>query len=91
MSSDELSETNVAELLEILSKLIKHSNLNNKTKSGHEQAVLDVISNICNGARTDGGGRLTKQANIHAMDSRIPSIIDATGDILFYEQGLYMH
>ena len=36
LRSGGLSETNVAELLDILSKLIQYSNLNDKTKSGHD-------------------------------------------------------
>ena len=74
----------MAKLIDILSQLIKYSNLNDKTKSRHEQAVPDTISKMCKGTRTDGGGCLIRRANRHAMDHCTLSMIDATGDMIFY-------
>ena len=33
------------------------------------------------GSRVDGGGRLIKRANRHALDPRCPSLINGTGTI----------
>ena len=50
-----------------------------------ERSIPDIIRNICQQIRVDGGQRLMKRANRHAVDPRSPQLLDATAAIKTFE------
>ena len=80
-----INDVEVAKIIHIVASFVKYSNMCNKETKRFEQALPDVLINTCKGSRLDGGGRLMKRANRHAMDNRAVSLISCSGCIEFTE------
>ena len=60
-----------------------YSSLSKKSIPLYERSLPDIIVKFAKGSRIDGGYRLMKRANRHAMDPRCPSLLNASGAICF--------
>jgi hypothetical protein len=81
LQSDELIDNDIVELIALLAKLMTYPFLDCTDKKLNEQAIPGILADICRGSHFDGGERLTKQANRHAMDPRTHLVIDEKGAI----------
>jgi hypothetical protein len=83
LRAEELSDTEVRDIVRILSQLITYSSATDKTVGLHQRALPDLLVSFAQGSRIDSGERLMTRASRHATDPRSPSILSATGEITF--------
>ena len=86
LKSNQLTNKDVAHIIRILVAFVTYSHIENNNKKLHEQALLDLICNVCNESCADGGICLMKRANHHTMDPQSTSILSFSGNIKFKDR-----
>lgn len=75
-----IQSNELCDIIDIFSGLVTYSSLYNTSEHKHIRAVPDIVAEVARGCRVDGGQRLMKRANRHAMDPRCRTILEALAD-----------